>query len=84
VRVGANQTDLRYRPMFSDWSVRVVVVIDREIMNEQDLVNLVNRAGFSVGVGEWPPEKGGEFGRFAIDRQAGIATLDPETFEQAA
>jgi len=84
VRVGAGQTDLRYRPMFIDWSVRVILEIDEEILSEQDVVNLVNRAGFSVGVGEWRPEKGGEYGRFRFDVKAGFATLYPDSLERVA
>jgi hypothetical protein len=67
VRIGANQTDLRYRPQFNNWRVNIVAEIDRDLLNEQDIVNLVNRAGFSVGIGEWRPEKGGEYGRFQFD-----------------
>ena len=67
VRIGAGQTDLRYRPMFSGWSVNVVFEVDSELLNEQDVINLINRAGFSVGIGEWRPEKGGEYGRFEFD-----------------
>lgn len=67
VKVGANQTDLRYRPEFREWSCKVTIQIDADLLDEQDLINLVNRAGFSVGIGEWRPEKDGEFGRFEFD-----------------
>ena len=67
VRVSNSATDLRYRPEFTDWRVNVIVQIDADLLNEQDIVNLVNRAGFSVGVGEMRPEKGGEYGRFELD-----------------
>lgn len=76
VRVGANQTDIRYRPQFDEWSFRAVVEIDPELINEQDIVNLVNRAGFSVGIGEWRPEKGGEFGRFEFDPTEPMETIN--------
>lgn len=67
VRVGINQTDLRYRPEFRNWRARIVAEIDAGLLTPSDIVSLVNRAGFSVGIGEWRPEKGGEFGRFEID-----------------
>lgn len=67
VRIGQKQTDLRYRPEFKEWRVRIVCEIDAQALTEQDVVNLVNRAGFGVGIGEWRPENGGEYGRFAID-----------------
>ena len=67
VRIGANQTDLRYRPEFAKWRCRIEAEIDAGLLTPEDIINLVNRAGFSVGIGEWRPEKGGEYGRFEID-----------------
>ncbi len=67
VRIGANQTDLRYRPEFNEWSATIRVQLDTSALTEQDVINLINRAGFGVGLCEWRPEKGGEFGRFEVD-----------------
>lgn len=67
VRVGQGQTDIRYRPMFTEWRAKIEAQIDADLLRPEDIVNLVNRAGFSVGIGEWRPEKGGEFGRFELD-----------------
>lgn len=67
VRVGMGSADLRYRPEFRNWSVRVDATVDAGNLTVEDLINLVNRAGFGVGLHEWRPEKGGEFGRFEVD-----------------
>lgn len=67
VKVGMGSTDLRYRPYFDEWSVEVSFEIDGELLTVQDLVNLIDRAGFGVGIGERRPEKGGDFGRFKVD-----------------
>jgi hypothetical protein len=67
VRVGMGSADLRYRPMWEEWSVDVEFEVDLDLLQEKDVVNLVNRAGFGVGICEWRPEKNGEFGRFEID-----------------
>ncbi len=67
VRVGISGTDLRYRPEFRHWKVRITAVIDAESLQDKDVLTLVNLAGFGVGIGEWRPEKGGENGRFEID-----------------
>ena len=67
VRIGQNQTDLRYRPQFDSWRVNIVAEIDSELLKIDDIVKLVDRAGFSIGIGEWRPEKGGEYGRFELD-----------------
>ena len=76
VRVGQNQTDIRYRPMFENWGVEITAVIDAGNLTHQDIVNLVNRAGFGVGVCEWRPEKGGEFGRFTFDHTTPITSRE--------
>jgi hypothetical protein len=67
VRVGMGSADIRYRPQFDSWSVRVRAEYDADLLNENDIINLVDRAGFGVGLNEMRPEKGGDFGRFRID-----------------
>lgn len=76
VKVGIRQTDLRYRPEFKKWRVRIEAQIDAELLTPDDIVNLVNRAGFSVGIGEWRPEKGGEYGRFKFDESQPIEVTE--------
>jgi hypothetical protein len=72
VRVGQGSADLRYRPYFHRWAVDVTWEIDAELLQINDLLNLIDRAGFGVGVGEWRPEKGGEYGRFQVDRSVPV------------
>lgn len=72
VRVGIGSADLRYRPMWSEWAVESEWHIDADLLTTEDVLTLVDRAGFGVGIGEWRPEKGGEFGRFEVDHSAGI------------
>lgn len=74
VRVGQGSADLRYRPEFHRWSVDIEFEIDAELLRVEDLVNLIDRAGFGVGIGEWRPEKGGEYGRFEVDRSVAVVT----------
>lgn len=66
VRVGMGAADLRYRPQFDEWSVDLNIEYDADLLQPSDIVNLIDRAGFGMGVGEWRPEKGGEFGRFRV------------------
>ena len=67
VRVGAGSSDLRYRPEFTYWKAEIEFELDGELLQPKDLLCLVSRAGFGVGICEWRPEKGGEFGRYEID-----------------
>ncbi len=67
VRVGQSSADMRYRPMFDPWSAHISLEVDGDLLTSSDVVTLVDRAGFGVGLCEWRPEKNGEFGRFKID-----------------
>lgn len=67
VRVQSGSADLRYRPEFQQWEVDLRIQYDQDLLTLDDIVNLLNRAGFGVGVGEWRPEKGpGLNGRFQV------------------
>lgn len=69
VRVGMGSSDLRYRPEFMPWAMTLHITYDLQWINLDTIVNLLERAGFGVGLGEMRPEKGGDFGRFQIDRE---------------
>lgn len=73
VRVGAGSADLRYRPHFKQWSAVISIDYDAEMLTTDDIINLVNRAGFGVGLCEMRPEKGKEFGRFEVDGSCSVA-----------
>lgn len=66
VRIGAGTSDLRYRPMFENWEVTFMVEFDPDLMQPADIINLLNKAGFGVGLLEWRPQRGGDFGRFEV------------------
>ena len=72
VRVGMGTADLRYRPEFSKWRAKVLVRYNTNVLSESQILNLLNVAGFAVGVGEWRPEKDGQYGMFhvATEREA--------------
>jgi len=58
--------DIRHRPEFLGWSTKITVQFDMEVMPKQAVLNLLARAGFTVGVGDWRPDKGGDHGTFMI------------------
>ncbi len=67
VRIGMGTADLRYRGEFKKWSVVITVRYNTKVMSAEQIVNLMNTAGFAVGVGERRPEKTGEtFGMFHV------------------
>ena len=84
VRVGMNQTDLRYRPEFISWAVPVSLKFDASFLSAQDVINLATRAGFGVGLHENRPEKGGEWGMFEVDPDRPVEIEDIKTVQIAA
>jgi hypothetical protein len=58
--------DIRFRGQFSEWTTTFMVRYNSMTISPEIIVNLFNLAGFSVGVGEWRPEKKGRFGMFHV------------------
>ena len=50
VRVGSGSADLRYRPEFRNWSIVFTAQLNIDDIPMDSLLNLVNRAGFGVGL----------------------------------
>lgn len=64
VRVGMGTADIRFRAQFSTWGTILTVTFNEAMLSLDQLVNLFNAAGFGIGVGEWRPQRDGQFGRF--------------------
>lgn len=67
VRVGMGTADIRYRGEFKAWSATLTIEYNPHALSLEQIVNLFNHAGFGVGVGEWRPEKNGQYGRFSVE-----------------
>lgn len=66
VRVGMGTADIRYRGEFKQWKALLEISYNQSAMSAEQIVNLLNVAGFGVGVGEWRPERNGSYGRFHV------------------
>ena len=63
--VARNQTgvaDIRVRPRWDEWSARLRMRFDTDKFTEDDVINLLVRAGAQVGVGEGRPDSSNSFG----------------------
>lgn len=69
---GSGAADLRYRPEYSNWRIPIRLLYDRSIISAAQIVNLLNRAGFHLGIGEWRPQKGGQWGMFSVEASAKV------------
>lgn len=62
VRVGAARP-IRTRPCFHNWHVDVPLFVDPEIIDQDELVVIAERAGKFVGIGDYRPM----YGRFNVE-----------------
>lgn len=84
VRVGMGTADLRYRGEFADWSAKLLVRYNGNVLSESQILNILNVAGFAVGVGEWRPEKDGMSGMFHVADERDLARLEAASQPKAA
>jgi hypothetical protein len=63
---GTGTADLRYRPEYTGWSIPIRVDYNSSVISMEQIVNLLNLAGFSIGIGEWRPQKDGQWGMFEV------------------
>lgn len=74
VRNDNGGADIRIRPMWREWSADVTVEFDADMITAESVVNLLDRAGRQVGVGEGRPfsknSVGQGWGTFAVDARA--------------
>lgn len=74
VRLGgpSRSADLRYRPEFTDWSTSLKVTYVKSALSRDSVLSLIDAGGLGIGVGEWRPEKRGEFGTYTVDETRDI------------
>lgn len=71
VRIGMGSADLRYRGEFKNWYMDLILEYNANgDMTLEQILNCINAGGYAVGIGEWRPEKDGDFGRFHIEANA--------------
>jgi hypothetical protein len=75
VRVGMGTADIRYRGQFWPWWTVLTINHNSNVMSAEQIMNMLNTAGFAVGVGEWRPEKDGSYGRFHVATSAEMKSL---------
>lgn len=66
VRIAHGGTDVRFRPEFRGWSMKFKLQYTENTYSLEQLLTFINLGGFSCGLGEMRPEKGGNFGSYTI------------------
>lgn len=75
VRLNGQTSDIRFRGGFPQWAASLAISYNTRVLSDQQLINLLNVAGFGVGVGEWRPEKNGPYGRFHVGTAAEVKAM---------
>lgn len=74
---GVSRTaDLRFRPIFPQWSCELTLTYIKSSINQSSVLSLIDAGGMGVGVGEWRPERRGEFGTYQIDPRKKVEVID--------
>lgn len=68
VRLNGKTADIRYRAEYPEWSMTFRVLHNPDIITPEGIVNLIENAGFYVGIGDWRPQKLGIYGMFEVDK----------------
>ena len=55
-----------WRPVFDEWSATFLIRYNKDIITPSVIVNMLNLAGFAVGLCGWRVEKSGSFGMFEV------------------
>lgn len=71
----SRSADLRYRPEFPTWSTVLEVTYVRSSLSRSSVLSLIDAGGMGIGVGEWRPEKRGEFGTYQIDPTKNVEVI---------
>ena len=67
VRVGMGVADIRFRGEFDNWYMDLQVSYNANgAYTLEQIINLINLGGFSCGIGEWRPEKDGNYGMYHV------------------
>jgi hypothetical protein len=56
-----------HRGAFSKWSMEFMIRYNASVLSIEQVATLFMWAGFSVGIGEWRPEKGGTYGQYEVN-----------------
>lgn len=62
--------DLRYRGEFRNWKATFNIIYNASNTDYsiETIINVLNAGGFTCGIGEWRPERDGDFGTFHVQQ----------------
>lgn len=70
VTIGINTRGLAYRPEYTRWQLRISIEFNPRLVSEEQLLALVDQAGWGVGICEGRPERSSALGWGRFERVA--------------
>jgi len=70
VTIGINKRGLAYRPEYAEWQLRVRIEFNPRLVSREQLLALVDQAGWGVGICEGRPERSSALGWGRFERVA--------------
>lgn len=68
VTVGMGTADLRYRGEFRNWYADITIRYNENgQFSLENILNIINAGGAVCGIGEWRPERDGQYGMFHVE-----------------
>jgi hypothetical protein len=68
VTIGINTRGLSYRPAYDEWQLRIRIEYNPRLVSEEQLLALVDQAGWGVGICEGRPERSSALGWGRFER----------------
>jgi hypothetical protein len=75
VRNSGGGTDLRYRPEFPEWSATLELTFVSSALSRSSVLSLIDAGGMGIGIGDWRPERDGDFGMYRVDETKDVEVL---------
>lgn len=67
VTVGMGTADIRYRGEFRNWYADLTISYNKNGQYSiEQIINTINAGGYVCGIGEWRPEKDGQYGMYHV------------------
>ena len=76
VKIPMAGADVVFRGEFNNWRSTFTVTYDKNVISVEQLIQFINYGGFSVGIGDWRPEKSGNHGMFHVATNEELKELE--------
>lgn len=63
-------TSIAYRACYEHWEADLPISYQENVITVEQLINIIELAGYAVGVGAWRPQCRGQFGRYEIKKKS--------------